>query len=755
METNTLFGSEIVLRAAIQTTEGVAEVFNSNDLYIPATEVTETSDTPTTIVPIISSPDVREVVAYTTDSISGNTLKTFLFSASSFIGKSISSATSAVFFGTTAGTVSCSVTSGQTVILGGVTATANATATVSAEDYFTDFYDYVVNGTTPSTDWTFTGTFDDTVWDVFLGDDTSTYKYLFIIAKDPLSTATPTSKTGTATGVVLNRQATTGSASQHKIPEIYPYLKAAGLAPTFGVTLELPDSLDAIFTTISAFKNAQAEDRIVAMTALQNLRQLLTATAKLDLGTDSQAALAALRVDVLEMQRRQSVSFASIKALDYLSRQARNVFTTNIANGDFHQATTELQAAAADMDGLGYITFTRSLTDTKSVTILGRTFTNVSGVTMTAAEVAAEFVSGTNLTGTITSGYSFASRIDPERVNVVKTGDQSVWAISQSSTQTKYTVDVVHPLETVYESSTLRSSITSGLAALTAENPLVLSAFKQMKAEMSRVWAIANPAINRQDVRWTNAQAGWVTDLADFSTDSTFYPNDLIYAYAYMRCDDTGILDLSRLTVQAQRLTENGSRIKLQTTTDVIVSSFDLTVMANQPPEISMTMLGEPGTMSFEDGATIDFSPARLKTMPQATKDNVTFCSLVLATDSFVNGNIALQELSFPNIAGLKADRALTTLANFYRLSADRVGRKLTLTILDGDGTDLEGALPELKTLIGQEMKFRLQVGTMAGFTYLLQVSGLLTNDQPTTSQNSLAARQVELTVTSSSLTWS
>lgn len=756
-----LFGSEIVLRAGTQTVQGVPEVL-SGGVYIPATEITETSDTPTTVVPIMSSPDIRDIVSYTTDKIAGNTLKTFLFSASSFVGKSISSATSAALFYIPTAGATANIAAGETMVLAGVTATHVGTTTAEAVQlYVQQFYAYATAGT-QGANWTFTGTLSPD-FDVFLGIDDvalTTLDYLFFIAKDPLAALTALAVTGTHAGLVNNTnyavKTTVGSATQWNVPELVPYLEAAGLAPTFTTTLDYPASVRNMLLKEETFKDSQAAFRATALTALKNLKSLIAAIEALELGADGQAAITTLKNNVNTLYNLQNASYQTVLSVNSAVAKAKNVFKDHISNGEYFSATEDLRLAVGGMNLAGFIVIPTSLAAGKTLTILGRTLTTTTS--LTKADIRDRFVSGTDVTGTITTGYTFAARLESDELGINFSGSALDWAVTKASSVAGYvdSITVSYPFATVFATSTLRTTITANVAALETDNAASSATLSALKAEASRAWALARTVIGAQDAAYTAAttSGGWVTDFADFAADNTFFPNKLVYAYANMTCADTGILNLNRMTVESQRMTESGDRIKLTTLTDAVISSFDLTIMANQPPEISMTMTGEPYSVAFADGATIDFSNLRLQTMPSMTGSNVTFLSLAPVGESYVDGNIQLQELSLPNMAGLSASRISTATGNFYRISADRVGRKLSLTVLDGDRSAVVGAITDYKAYINQKFRFRLQVGAISGFIYRLEVEGLLTNVQPTTVQQALSGEQLEITATSVSLIW-
>jgi hypothetical protein len=753
MKTSQILNSATLLRVALETTEGVPVVL-SNQPYLPLSGVTETSDNPITLDPIATSPTERAFVSYQTDSGRGATAKGYLFSALNFIGRQITGNMASAYITNAGGATNIALTSGATFILAGVTATAKVTASVTMANFIESFYAYWVDGTASSTNFDFTETPSEN-FDLFVGYPAGSPAYMLFVAKDPLYVGSAPTLTGTTT-VTFDRSATTGSGNQINVPELYPVFVAAGMAPTFVLTLGLPDTIDALFDAAFAFHADQNTERDAALALTNTMQNLITALRRLPIGTEGLAALTDLAALVLASEQNLIASYHSSGSIYKNLVFGKQKFSSYLAQGKYLEATEAVKTYAGASDGLGYVELITVLRNGKSLTINGRTFTNTTGVTMTSAQVADKFRTNTDLTGTITTTYSFGTRLDTDQISVTKTGSQASWEITWSSTQTDFKLTIVPPLVTVYETSAARAAIVVALAALTNSNPVAKAAFEALQAELESVWGNLSARMVTRDTLYTRiaATGALLDDLAALVIDATFLPNKLTPVYDRMIVSDTGIGDLSRLSGELVQFNERGTIKKVTAFIRALVTTLDLSIKANEPPQLNFTFAGNPGDVSVAEGNVIGFTSARLKTMPQMSGDNVTFCSLVLEDASFVNQNILLQEFSLPNMAGIKADREVLATEAHHKVSTESVGRKATFIVIDGDTTDTDGGLSlDYKTLLNQPVKFKLQCGNLQGLKYIVDLRGVLTNESPSSSQANSAERTLEVTVKSFTLT--
>ena len=753
MKTSQIFNAAYLLRVAIETEEGVPAVL-SNQAYLPLSSVAETSDNPITLDPIATSPTQRAFVSYQTDSGRGATAKGYLFSALNFIGRQIALRTASTFI-MVGGDSTFDITDTETITLAGVTATAKNTDTgLVLWDFAEPYYDYVTNGVASSTNFDFTGTMDEN-FNVFIEDPASSADYMFFVAKDPLYTgALPT--IGGTMGLTFDENTSTGTGIQLNLPELYPVFVAAGMAPTFGMTLGLPDSIDTLWQQGYDFHDKQNAQRDSALALISTMKNIIASMRRLPIGATGIAALDTLKNDLVAIEVKVIRSYASTVNLLTNLLLGRNNFATNLAQGKYRSATEAVQSYAGECDGLGHVEIITGLREGKSVTINGRTWVNDTlGRKATALEVANAFRSNTGLTGTIASGYSFGTRLDREKILVSKTGSLAGWDVIWSSTDINFKVTICPPLVNVFETSAARSGIVDDLADLSNENPVVKASFEALQVELEKVWSNLSTVLATKDNLYTNAAAtgALLDDLDALSTDDTFLPNKLTYAYTRMTVSDTGIAALDRITGELTQFNERGTTKKVSLFNNALVTSLDLSIKANEPPMLNFTFAGNPGEVTVAEGNVVGFSAARLKTMPQMSGENVTFCSLVKEGDSFVNRNILLQELSLPNMAGLKADREVLATEAHHKVSTDSVGRKATLTIIDGDTSDTVGGLPfDYKELLNQSMYFRLQCGNLQGLTYFVNLNGVLTNESGGASQANSSERMLEITVKNFSL---
>jgi hypothetical protein len=757
MKTSQIMNSARLIRAAIETTEGVPAAF-TNQPYLSMSDTSETSDNPITIDPIAASPTERAFVSYQTDSGRGATAKGFLFSALTFIGKQIATRTASNFI-TAPSPETFTLVSGQTITLAGVTATATTSVTSSMWSFIANFAAYVNDGTATSANFTYTGTLDPN-FDFFYEDPAGLPAYMSFIAKDPLYTGTVPTKGGTMVSVVWDEVISTGSGTQINLPELYPIFVAAGLAPTVIMSLGLPDNIDALNDLGLAFKAAEDTHRLDALSFCANIKNLIAGLRKLPIGTAGLAALTTLYDDILDVELKEALSYNSSSIIAENITAAKTLFASNIALGHLNAATEIVKiyfGEIADIkDAAGVVEIFKELPNGKSVTINGRTYTNTTGSTVSAATVANAFRTNTGLTGTITLGYSFGTRTDAEKILLLFGGGASSWKATVSSTATAFKYRISPPFENVYESSIIRSSISSDIGALSNSNPVVKASFDFLKAELNKVWAKLNTTLTLQDGLYTAAAipGAFLDQMAVVSGDTTFVPSKLTYVYSSLLLSDSGIATLDRISIELTAFNERGTTKKVTTIENAVVTSLDLSLKANQPPELNFTFAGNPGTVEVADGNVVGFTSARLATMPQMSGENVTYLSFVAEADPFVHGNILLQEFSLPNLAGIKADRTVLATEAYHKISTDTVGRKATLTIIDGDTSDTEGGLPlDYKALLNKPVKFILICGNIQGLTYIIRVNGVLTNESPGSSQTNNSERMLEVTVRSCSIT--
>jgi len=754
MDSNLMLNATQVIRGKIQTVVGVPEDL-STSLWLPATNVTENPQNPVTTQAILASPDQRPIISYQTDSIEGFGADTFLFSGESFIGKRYTARTATAYFRATSGTT-ITVTAADTFVLNGVIATALTTPSTSMADLVEQFYEYVTNGTTPGADYSFTGTWDAT-WNLYIGTPATASAYFLLAASDPLSTVTPPSASGAIAGIT--RTAVTGTGTQLNLHQLYPFLVSAGLSPTFGYSLGLPETVSNAVDESLAFIDTEKQYLAAVSSDLTATNLIIQRLNSINLGTEGNTSVDTLRTEFATFKARVSQQPLSLRALNQAIISANNDFRSNIAQGLYYEAVSDYKLALADINGDGYITLTSSLNNNLAVTIQGITVTNTTGSPASAAEVVDVYLNGTSgsltRSGTITSPYTAVSR--PGNLNQIgftKTGSYDVWDITYSSTMATFSAKVTYPLVTVFVTGAGRTTVSGLISDLTNSNDAKTITFNALKADLQTAWNKAVGNMTPEQSVYNAAVSGWLADFNTFSTDVTFLPSSLVYVYNYMEINDDGILGLERMSIQTLRFNENGTRAKSIIATDVVVSSLDLAIMANQPPQVKMTIVGEPvldGT-DFIDGSIVNFSEDRLKLMPEAKPGTITFQSLVLSSDVFLNENCQVQEFNLPNFAGVKIDRITTMSQNFHKVSVEPTNRKASITVIEGDLSAVVGGISDYKSLMNQKFKFKLGVGSLAGFRYTLNMEGLLTNDQPTQVQNSVAARQLELTVTSASL---
>lgn len=757
MNTSQLYSSELVLRVAVEDTPGVAASLNGKP-YLPATEVTETSDVPVTIQPILTSPSERAAVAYSTDNISGGTAKTYLF-APSFVGKQIANALSGAFFSKSA---SWSYTDGQTIILAGITVTMSGSGTPTDYSVFVDHYlDYVANGYTSHTygSYAFSGTLDD-AFNVYGGRySPTTTDWLFFVAKDPLSTATPPSKTGTCSGWAMTRAASSGSSTQKNLPAIYPYAVAAGLNVVFGATLGMPDVVDTLFQDAISFHSDQSTIRAKAITELKTCISLVKLWKKLPLDTALASDVSTFLTDLTALYTLEVRSYTSTKYLKDEALYAYQQLSQQIADGDYYEAIVQTQLSAGRMDREGFVRFNSKLPSGKSFTFCGLTLTGrTAGATpsrIVDAILAGSTTTYVTVSGSLTSPYSVAARRSTSEVALTKTGDILVWdaGITSATSSVLSSINVAPPIEQCFNTTDVIANLNSELNALDNTNAAISASYEDIKTSLLNTFRIAKTLLNSQKALWTAAAAtgALFDDLDAYAANSSFTPENLTYTYTRMTMTDDDLSALQRITIGTQAFTELGLSKRVVTTIQGLVTSFDLACMANQPPELTLAFTGSYGGTVIEDGDVVGFTPDKLTLLPSLTGENTSFLSLVAQDSPYVDANVALQEFSLPNLAGIVATRITTAQENAYRLGTDRTNRKLSITLLEGDTTDVE-APPVWVENIGQPYKFKVQVGAQLGNIYSLEVYGILTSAKPTAIQSQIRGMQLELTVSSATL---
>lgn len=755
IQSNTILGSEILMRAKVQTTTGVPEVFTNSDLFLPASDVTESPNAPVTVNPIIASPSERPAISFQTDNIGNLDAKTFMFSGENLINKVMASRVSIAYF--TKATTALTIVAAETFIVDGITATAVASETTTVEIFISEFQAYVENGTA-GTHFSFSGALSGN-WLLFFDYPASNLDGLIFVAVNPLSTATPPTASGTGS-TWLTRTASTGTGTQLNLPELYPYFVAAGLSPTFDYSLYIDDTREGNIYSVYTFVDDMSTYRAAISSDLTSVSESIKKLQALNLGTGT-TSVTDLKTDIDSLILRVSRQYNGLSQLGSKLSAAIDEFKADIKAGKYSEALSGLKARLGELNGKGYIRIRSDLLDQQSITVLGWTLKNVSGGTKTAAQVAAKLATiaaagtadGFEATGSTTATYSKQARLNTAEVEITKSGDQSIWTVALTSTQAGFSASIIYPLETVFELTATRSSVQTLVDALSNSNDAADAAFAKLKSDLSISWSKASQNLASQDFSWTTAKAtGWHADIATYSADAAWDVSKLTYSYDAMTLNDAGILDLQRLTVEYLRLNEQGDRKKLSTLYDVLVSSFDLSIPANQPPEIALKLAGEPAGVSYADASVITFSASRLKLMPEAKKGTVTFQSLVLDEDVYIDGNCLVQEFQLPNFAGVMATRVNTTASNFHKISAERTNRKASITVIDADLTSVVGGISNYNELMNKKFKFKMSVGTSPGYRYTLEVKGLLTGEQATNIQNSVGARQLELTVSSASL---
>lgn len=758
MNTSNLYSSELVLRVAIEETPGVAASLVGKP-YLPATEVTETSDVPVTVQPILTSPSQRAAVAYSTDNISGGTAKTYLF-ASTFIGKQIANALSGAFFSKS---TAWSYADGETIILAGITVTMSGTGTPADYSVFVNHYlDYVANGYTSHTygSYAFSGTLDP-LFNVFGGRySPTTTDWLFFVAKDPLSTATPPSKTGTCSTWAMTRAASSGSSTQKNLPALYPYAVAAGLNITFGATLGMPDVVDTLFQDALGFHSDQSSIRSKTIAELKACINLVKLWKKLPLEAGLAANVDTFLTDLTALYTLSSRSYTSTKYIKDEATYAYQQLSQQISDGDYYEAIIQTQLSAGRMDREGFVRFNSKLPSGKSLTFCGLTLTGRS-LGATPAQIVAAILAGATTTyvtvsGTLTSPYSVAARRSTSEVALTKTGDILVWdaGITSATASVLSSINIAPPIEQCFDTTALVANLNSELSGLDNTNSAISAAYEDIKTSLLSTFQIAKTLLASQKALWTAASASGALfdDIDAYAVNSSFTPENLTYVYTRMTLKDDDLSALQRVTIGTQTFTELGISKRVVTTTRGLITSFDLACMANQPPEVTMAFTGSYAGTTFEDGDVVDFTPDQLKLLPSLTAENVSFSSLVTQDSPYVDANIALQEFSLPNLAGIVATRLTTAQENAYRLGTDRTNRKLSVTVLEGDVGDTETPSIWVEN-IGQPYKFKIQVGAELSNIYALEVYGILTGAKPTAIQSQARGMQLEVTVSSATLT--
>lgn len=758
MTPDKLYSSDVLLRVALETTPGIAESLSGKP-YLPATEVTQTSDTPTTIAPILTSPGERALVAYQTDNISGGTAKTYLF-APEFIGKQIAASSCGAFFSKSA---SWSYADGETIIIAGITCTmANSGSPTNYSAFVNNFLDYVASGmTAPITtgDYTFSGTLD-TEFDVFGGRYVAgTTDWLFFIAKDPLSTATPPSKTGTCATWTMTRASSAGSATQLNLPAIYPYTVAAGLRSIFGTTLGLPDSIDTMFQAARDFHTDQMSIRAAAITELQAVRNLLTKMASLPLDSALATDVSTLRTEVAAIQAMTSRSSNSTGYFKAEADYAYQRVAQQISDGDYYEAIIQSRLSAGRMDREGFVRFKSTVGYNKSFTFAGLTLTAKSGGATPAQIVTAILAGSTTanvtVSGTLTSGYSVAARRATNEVALIKATNVPAWdaGITSATASVKSSIVIAPPFEACYNQTDYIATANTDLNALATNDSALSVVFEDIKTSALNAWSKAKTLLASQKALWTTASAtgALFDDLDAYAANTAFTPENLTYVYNRLTLKDDNLSSLQRVTIGTQVYTELGVSKQTVTTSNGLVTSMDLAVMANQPPEITMAFTGSYAGTVIEEGDVVNFTSGQLALLPSFTEENTTFLSLVPLADPYIESNIVLQDMTLPNLAGIVATRVTTGLENIYRLGTERTGRKMALTLLEGDTSDTITPTIWVEE-IGKPYHFKMQVGNKVGNIYSVEVEGVLTAAKPGSVQSQLRSQQVEITATSVTL---
>lgn len=758
MTPDKLYSADVLIRVALETTPGIAESLSGKP-YLPATEVTQTSDTPTTVAPILTSPSQRALVAYQTDNMSGGTAKTYLF-APDFIGKQIAVRSCGAFFYKSA---AWSYADGETIIIAGITCTmANSGSPTSYATFVTRFLEYVDSGmTAPITtgDYTFSGTLDSE-FNVFGGRYTpDTVDWLFFVAKDPLSTATPPSKTGTCSTWTMTRATSAGSATQLNLPAIYPYTVAAGLSSTFGVTLGLPDSIDAMLQAARDFHTDQMSLRAAAIAELQTVRNLLTKMASLPLDSTLATDVSTVRTEVAAIQTMVSRSSNSTGMLKTEADYAYQQVAQQISDGDYYEAIIQSRLAAGRMDREGFVRFKSTVPYNKSFTFAGLTLTAKSGGA-TPAQIVTAILGGSTtshvtISGSLTSGYSVAARRSSNEVALIKASNVPAWdaAVTSATASVKSSIVIAPPLEACYDQTSYINTANTDLNALSTNDSALTISFEDIKTSALNAWSKAKTLLASQKSLWTAASAtnALFDDLDAYAANDTFTPENLTYVYTRLTLKDDDLSALQRVTIGTQVYTELGASKQTVTTSNGLITSMDLVVMSNQPPEITMAFTGSYAGTVIEEGDVVNFTSGQLALLPSFTEENTTFLSLVPRDDPYIEANIVVQELTLPNLAGIVATRVTTAVENIYRLGTERTGRKMSITLLEGDDSDTFTPTVWVEQ-VGQPYKFKMQVGNSVGKIYSLEVYGVLTAAKPGAVQNQLRSQQIELTATSVTL---